>query len=64
MSDTLTGNRDFLHLFSAQVTSLVGSGVTSVALAAFAYQLGGRNATAVVGPFGPPPRATSLGSCA
>ncbi|HET8654629.1 MAG TPA: MFS transporter [Longimicrobiaceae bacterium] len=42
-------NRDFTQLFSAQVISLVGSGVTSVALAAFAYQLTGRDATAVVG---------------
>jgi NRE family putative nickel resistance protein-like MFS transporter len=49
MSDTLTGNRDFVRLFSAQVTSLVGSGVTSVALAAFAYELTGRGATEVVG---------------
>lgn len=45
----LAANRDFARLFAAQVTSLVGSGVTSVALAAFAYQLAGRNATAVVG---------------
>lgn len=45
----LAANRDFTRLFAAQVTSLVGSGVTSVALAAFAYQLAGRNATAVVG---------------
>ncbi len=46
---TLSGNRDFRRLFTAQLTSLVGSGVTSVALAAFAYQLTGRNATVVVG---------------
>src|SRR5215212_11779764 len=45
----LAANRDFRRLFAAQATSLVGSGVTSVALAAFAYQLTGRNATAVVG---------------
>lgn len=49
MSTTLRGNRDFLRLFAAQVTSLVGSGVTSIALAAFAYELTGRDATAVVG---------------
>lgn len=42
-------NRDFVRLFGAQLTSLLGSGVTSVALAAFAYQLSGRNATVVVG---------------
>ena len=45
----LFANRNFVRLFAAQVTSLVGSGVTSVALAAFAYELTGRNATAVVG---------------
>ena len=47
--DGLFASRDFARLFAAQVTSLVGSGVTSVALAAFAYQLAGRNATAVGG---------------
>src|SRR5215210_5808864 len=46
---SLAANRDFRRLFAAQAASLVGSGVTSVALAAFAYQLAGRNATAVVG---------------
>ena len=46
---SLFGNKNFVRLFAAQATSLVGSGVTSVALAAFAYQLVGRNATAVVG---------------
>jgi NRE family putative nickel resistance protein-like MFS transporter len=45
----LLGNRDFARLFAAQVASLLGSGVTSVALAAFAYQLSGSNATVVVG---------------
>lgn len=47
--ERLTANRDFARLFAAQLTSLLGSGVTSVALAAFAYQLAGRNATVVVG---------------
>src|SRR5215207_9414647 len=47
--ERLGANREFTRLFAAQVTSLVGSGVTSVALAAFAYELTGRNATAVVG---------------
>lgn len=43
-------NRDFLLLFAAQVISLVGSGVTTVALALFAYELtGGKDATVVVG---------------
>jgi MFS transporter, NRE family, putaive nickel resistance protein len=46
---TLRANADFRRLFGAQLTSLLGSGVTSVALAAFAYQLAGRNATVVVG---------------
>ena len=49
VSATLRANRDFTRLFAAQLTSLLGSGVTSVALAAFAYQLSGRNATVVVG---------------
>lgn len=45
----LRTNRNFLRLFAAQVTSLVGSGITSVALAVFAYELVGSNATVVVG---------------
>jgi MFS transporter, NRE family, putaive nickel resistance protein len=48
-AERLSANRNFLRLFAAQVTSLVGSGVTSIALAAFAYELSGRNATVVVG---------------
>lgn len=47
--ERLAANRDFRRLFAAQVASLVGSGVTSVALAAFAYRLAGADATAVVG---------------
>lgn len=46
---TLARNRDFRLLFAAQTTSLVGSGVTSVALAAFAYDIAGGNAAVVVG---------------
>src|SRR3982751_6756644 len=43
-------NRPYVALFSAQVISLLGSGVTSVGLALFAYQLtGGASATAVIG---------------
>ena len=43
-------NRDFRRLFGAQVISLLGSGVTTVGLALFAYQLtGGASATAVIG---------------
>ena len=48
-SARLAANFDFRLLFAAQVTSMVGSGVTSIALAAFAYQRTGRDATAVVG---------------
>src|SRR3954464_4079153 len=47
---SLWGNRSFLLLFSAQVVSLTGSGVTTVGLALFAYQLtGGPSAAPVVG---------------
>lgn len=46
---SLAANRDFVRLFAAQLTSLVGSGVTSIALAAFAYELAGQNATVIVG---------------
>src|SRR6266436_4725437 len=47
---TLWRNRDFRLLFSAQIISLLGSGVTTVGLALFAYQLtGGVSATAVIG---------------
>lgn len=47
--EALLANRNFLRLFIAQLTSLVGSGVTSIALAAFAYELAGSDATVVVG---------------
>ncbi len=43
-------NGDFRLLFSAQIISLLGSGVMTVGLALFAYQLtGGASATAVIG---------------
>ena len=43
-------NRHYVLLFSAQIISLLGSGVTTVALAIFAYQLtGGESATAIIG---------------
>ena len=46
----LWGNRNFGLLFSAQVISLLGSGVTTVGLALFAYRLtGGVSATGVIG---------------
>jgi len=47
---TLWRNRNYILLFSAQIISLLGSGVTTVGLALFAYQLtGGQSATAVIG---------------
>ena len=50
MSKNLWSNRDYILLFSAQIVSLLGSGVTTVGLALFAYQLtGGASATAVIG---------------
>lgn len=46
----LWNNRNYLLLFSAQIISLLGSGVTTVGLAIYAYQLtGGEAATAVIG---------------
>ncbi len=46
----LVRNRDFKLLFSAQIISLTGSGVTTVGLALFAHQLvGGGSAAAVIG---------------
>src|SRR5947209_3077107 len=47
---SLWRNGDFRLLFGAQIISLTGSGVTTVGLALFAYQLtGGTSATAVIG---------------
>src|SRR5215208_4773636 len=47
---SLWRNRNFRLLFGAQLISLLGSGVTTVGLALFAYELaGGASATAVVG---------------
>jgi NRE family putative nickel resistance protein-like MFS transporter len=46
----LWGNGNFRLLFAAQIISLTGSGVTTVGLALFAYQLtGAASATAVIG---------------
>src|SRR5207302_10474817 len=48
--NTLWRNQNFRLLFSAQIISLLGSGVTTVVLGLFAYQLtGGASATAVIG---------------
>lgn len=41
MEKSLWQNRNYLLLFSAQIISLLGSGVTTVGLALFAYQLTG-----------------------
>lgn len=50
IADSLGRNRNFKLLFSAQVISLAGSGVTTVGLALFAHQLvGGGSAAAVIG---------------
>lgn len=50
MQTQLWRNRNYILLFSAQIVSLLGSGVTTVALAIFAYQLtGGESATAIIG---------------
>ncbi len=50
MQTELWRNRNYVLLFSAQIISLLGSGVTTVGLALFAYQLtGGASATAVIG---------------
>lgn len=50
MQTELWRNRNYILLFSAQIISLLGSGVTTVGLALFAYQLtGGASATAVIG---------------
>src|SRR5437773_1528723 len=50
LANSLWRNGNFRRLFGAQIISLTGSGVTTVGLALFAYQLtGGRSATAVIG---------------
>lgn len=50
MNPPLLRNRNYLLLFSAQIISLTGSGVTTIALALFAYQIvGGPSAAAVIG---------------
>lgn len=49
-ANPLARNREFRLLFSAQVISLIGSGVTTVGLALFAHQLvGGGSAAIVIG---------------
>lgn len=41
-------NKNYVRLLSAQVISLIGSGISSVCLALFAYQLAGKNASMVL----------------
>ncbi|MDQ0313613.1 MFS transporter [Amorphus orientalis] len=43
------GNRTYRHLFAAQALSLVGTGLTTVALALLAYDIAGPDAGAVLG---------------
>ena len=49
MSSSPLANRTYRRLFSAQVTALVGTGLTTVALALLAYDLAGSSAGAVLG---------------
>ncbi len=42
-------HRTYRHLFAAQVLSLVGTGLTTMALGLLAYDLAGANAGAVLG---------------
>ena len=42
-------NRVYRHLLAAQVTSLIGTGLTTVALSLLAYQLAGGHAGSVIG---------------
>ena len=50
INTSLWQNRNYLRLFGAQIISLAGSGVTTIGLALFAYQLvGGASAAAVIG---------------
>ena len=46
---SVLANRTYRHLFTAQVTSLVGTGLTTVALALLAYDLAGAEAGMVLG---------------
>lgn len=48
MLEILT-NRTYRHLFAAQIFSLIGTGLTTVALGLLAYDLAGANAGAVLG---------------
>ena len=45
---SLWGNRDYVRLFVAQFTSLLGSGLSSVCLALLAYELADSDASLVL----------------
>ncbi|WP_228792693.1 MFS transporter [Nocardia cyriacigeorgica] len=49
MITSLFANRDYLRLFTAQVSALFGTGLTTVALGLLAYELAGADAAAVLG---------------
>ncbi|MFX0573700.1 MFS transporter [Nocardia nepalensis] len=49
MLNSLFRNRDYLRLFTAQVSGLFGTGLTTVALGLLAYDLAGGAAAAVLG---------------
>ncbi|MEV4124894.1 MFS transporter [Nocardia sp. NPDC049707] len=49
MLSSLFRSRDYLRLFTAQVTGLFGTGLTTVALGLLAYELAGTDAAAVLG---------------
>jgi multisubunit Na+/H+ antiporter MnhG subunit len=42
-------NRTYRHLFAAQIVALIGTGLATVALGLFAYQLAGSDAGAMLG---------------
>ncbi|WP_037178487.1 MFS transporter [Rhodococcus sp. UNC363MFTsu5.1] len=46
---SLFAHRDYLRLFTAQVSALFGTGLTTVALGLLAYELAGSDAAAVLG---------------
>ena len=45
----LLANLDYRHLLSAQVIALFGTGLTTIALGLFAYELAGPRASVVLG---------------
>ncbi|MGW5382679.1 MFS transporter [Nocardia sp. NPDC003963] len=49
MITSLFADRDYLRLFTAQMTALFGTGLTTVALGLLAYELAGADAGAVLG---------------